>query len=191
MRASWIFNLKKIFQSNSVITAEEPAAAPEEITAFIQTFRRTHKNSSQFPKETLAQFFFQVQKAKCEQNVIFLKRHLMPDMFCKIHDFINECSQDDFRLEIKSVKFKNFLIHSPLEPTTGDQRIHLLLEYSQQECWRDLKSAFQKDHFHDVIEVWELLHSEVEDKFYLYWIYDLSATNPSEINHLFDSLNAA
>jgi hypothetical protein len=191
MSASWILNLKKMFLSKAAAEGEESPHAHEEIALFIQNFKRTHKNSSRFSKETLAQFFFQVKKAKCDKNVIFLKRHLMPEMFGKANDFIKECTQDDIQFEVKSIKFKNFLIHSPAEPTTGDQRIHLLLEYSQQECWSDLRSTFQKEQFHDIIEVWELLHSEIENKFYLYWVYDLSSINISEVDHLVESLNAA
>lgn len=115
----------------------------------------------------------------------------MPEMFKKMNAFVQECADDSLKLQINSIKFKSFLIHSPNSPTTGEQRIYLLLEYSLQELWQDLRSDFQKEHFHDIQEIWELLYSETENRFYLYWVYDLSSIDNLEIIHLKDGLKAA
>ncbi|MFN7904950.1 MAG: hypothetical protein ACK5P5_07175 [Pseudobdellovibrionaceae bacterium] len=191
MSASWIFNLKKLLQAKPENSKSATNSNPIQVQSFLQKFRSKHKNSGHFSKDELAQFFFQIQKAKCDQNVIFLKRHLMPDIYKKMNAFVQECKVDSLKLELKGVKFKNFQIHSPRAPSTGAHCIHLLLEYSVQECWSDLRSKFQKEQFRDLAEVWELLYSEKENKFYLFWIYDLSGVTSPEIEHLADSLKAA
>ncbi len=191
MRASWIFKLKKLLQTPATSGPDQVAPEPQPTKSFLKTFRQLHKNSSRYSKDELANFFFQVQKAKCERNVLFLKRFLMPEVYQKFQKFVTECEQDALELEINCVKFKNFLIHSPDGPPTGQKRIYILLEYSLQECWSDLRSNFKKDQFHDVIEVWELLYSEQENKFYLYWIYNLEEASDLEMEHLFESLKAA
>ena len=191
MRASWIFNLKKLLQSTGLATPENEGKKANHVDIFLKSFRQQHKNASRLSKDDLANFFFQIQKAKCDKNVLFLKRFLMPEIFQKFHSFVKECEQDALALEINCVKFKSFMIHSPDRPSTGEQRVHLLLEYSLQECWSDLRSPFQKDQFHDLVEIWELLYSERENKFYLYWIYDLNEVSEQEVEHLFASLKAA